>query len=428
MIGTTYSQAATKEFIRAHARADVRQLALQGTKQTEVNLPFALDQISGRQTAQHKLPSWAVIDDIVYPPHLSMEQCSSEQTARYKGALARRWMDVDEGSNATFSFVDLTGGFGVDFSFIAAALSRSTVRPVTSIYVERQVQLCETARENFLLLGLQQAQVVCADCVEYLRQMEPVNLIYVDPARRDGHGARTYAISDCTPDVVTLQPLLLQKARRVLLKLSPMLDWRKAVSDLGGENVREMHIVSVANECKELLLVMEPISRLSTQSDNVPEPGMRLLCVNDNSIFEASLPLSSQSVPSATVVGGYLYEPNASIMKAGCFAELATRYGVQPVGPNSHLFVADTMIAGFPGRVFRLEAVSTLNKRELRQKLGGLKQANIAVRNFPLQVADLRRRLKISEGGSTYIFATTLADKSHVLLITRKPCTEPVSQ
>ena len=240
---------ATIAFIRQNADADVRQLALRGTKDPEVDLPFALDQIAGRQTARHKLPSWAAIDGIVYPPHLSMEQCSSEQTARYKARLI--------GSGGTM--VDLTGGFGVDFSFLARGFQRA-------VYVERQEQLCAIARENFRLLGLSQAEVVCADSTDYLQTMSPVDFIYADPARRDNHGARTYGISDCTPDVLALRDLLLSKARRVLLKLSPMLDWRKAVSDLGEQYVREVHIVSVGNECKELLLLLG--------SGSAPKPPM----------------------------------------------------------------------------------------------------------------------------------------------------------
>ena len=396
---------ATADFIRQHADGDVRQLALQAKKNPEVNLPFALDQIAGRQTARRKLPSWAAIDGIVYPPHLSMEQCSSEPTARYKALLAE----------GTESVVDLTGGFGVDFSFLAKGVRRA-------VYVERQEPLCAIARQNFQLLGLTQAEVVCADSEDYLRQMEPADLIFIDPARRDTHGGRTYGIADCTPDVLALRPLLLQKARRVLLKLSPMLDWRKAVSDLGREQVSEVHIVSVANECKDLLVVID------TPLHAAPAGEGRLVCVNDGQVFETALSASATSPLSYQ--GGwegplFLYEPNASIMKAGCFADVAQRFGVDAIARNSHLFVSGTLVVDFPGRVFHIDTVTSMNKRELKEKLGSLSQANIAVRNFPLSVADLRRRLKISEGGSTYIFATTLANGERTLLICRKTATPP---
>lgn len=381
---------ATIDFIRNHADDDVRQLALRGTKNPEVDLPFALDQIAGRQTAKRKLPSWADTEGIVYPPHLSMEQCSSEQTACYKAEMAGRGHRL----------VDLTGGFGVDFSVMAQGFAEA-------VYVERQAPLCEIAADNFRLLGLHQATVVCADGTDYLQTMPQADLIYIDPARRDDHGGRTYGIADCTPNVLSIRDLLLEKAERVLIKLSPMLDWRKAVSDLGSQYVREVHIVSVANECKELLILLSPGT------------SFRLVCANDNTKFEAHLSHESHEShwPHWPHNPHYLYSPNASIMKAGCFAELATRFSLNQLAQNSHLFVSDKLVEDFPGRIFHVDAVTTMNKHDLRHHLQRLTQANIAVRNFPLSVAELRKRLKLSEGGSTYIFATTLADGKKVLLI-----------
>ena len=224
---------ATRDFVRLHANDDVRRLALQGTKDPEVDLPWALDQIAGRQKARTKLPSWAETEGLEYPPHLSMEQCSSEATARYKASMVAPL-------NASGSLLDMTGGFGVDFSFMARDFDEA-------VYVERQPQLCAIAERNFKLLGLN-AEVVCGDGVDYLERTDRCfDLIYLDPARRDDHGGRTYAISDCTPDVLSLLPLLLKKGRRTIVKLSPMLDWRKAVSDVGEKWVREVHIVSATN-------------------------------------------------------------------------------------------------------------------------------------------------------------------------------------
>jgi len=228
---------ATIDFIHAHAEADVRQLALQGTKNPEVDLTFALEQIAGRQKAKTKLPTWATVDDIVYPPHLSMEQCSSEQTARYKASIAGKGTLI----------VDLTAGFGVDMAFISQNYQKA-------VHVERQASLCAISSQNYQHLGLNHIEVVCADGVDYLHQLDHADLIFLDPARRDNHGARTYGIADCTPNILELRDELLRKADRVMLKLSPMLDWRKAVEDLG--NVSEVHIISVDNECKELLIVL----------------------------------------------------------------------------------------------------------------------------------------------------------------------------
>ena len=416
---------ATHDYISRHADDNPRQLALKGTKNPEVDLAFALDQIAGRQTARQKLPTWAATDGIVYPPHLAMEQCSSEQTARYKASLITHHTTLplqSEGVGGRLSYLDLTGGLGVDFSFMARHFSQST-------YVERQPALCDIARHNFALLGLESAQVVCGDGVDFLRHTDQhFDWVYIDPARRDSHGGRTYAISDCTPNVLDLLSLLREKADHVLLKLSPMLDWRKAVRDIGEPYVSEVHIVAVGNECKELLINSRPTPDSPSPDSPTPAPSPtgegRLVCVNDNDIFETTLyPNTKSPLPFRGGVGGggsFLYIPNPAIMKAGCFAELCERYGVQQLSQNSHLFIFADFIEKFPGRKFRIDSVSTLNKREIREKLQGLKQANITVRNFPLTAAELRKRLKLSDGGDTYIFATTLADDSHVLLLCHK--------
>ena len=455
----------TAEFIQEYREKDTRQLALQSARFPDVDMPYALDQIKGWQTARRKLPTWAACDGIVYPPHLSMEQCSSEPTAQYKLNLAMEWArrvesselrvesleeevesselrvesseegvesselrveslegGVDNSSEqpATLnsqlstlnshasSMTDLTGGFGVDFSFTSCAFASAT-------YVERNAQLCHMVEHNLPLLGIDNAKVVCADAVDYLSTLDTQTMIFLDPARRDQHGAKTVMLADCTPDVVQLLPQLLKKSRFTMLKLSPMLDWHKAVEDLHG-TVREVHIVSVGGECKELLLVL---------SEEI-ESELKVFCADleagGTSLF-AYAPSSSSPAPNSklkTQNSKFLYEPNASIMKAGCFDELAAAYGVSPVSRNSHLFLSAEPVDGFPGRSFSIERVTTLNKRELRQALAGIEKANIATRNFPLSVAELRKRLKLNDGGDVYIFATTTAEDEHLLLISHK--------
>lgn len=382
---------ATLEFIRIHADEDVRQLAFLGKKHPEVDMAYALDQIAGRQKARVKIPSWASIDGIVYPPHISMEQCSSEQTARYKARIA------GEGK----MIVDLTAGFGVDMAFMSAGFKQA-------VHVEMQPQLCAISSENYKLLGLNHVQVVCSDGVEYLHQMQHADLIFIDPARRDQHGARTYGIADCTPNVLEIIDEMLEKADRVLIKLSPMLDWQKAVSDIG--RVSEVHIVSVANECKELLLEVK----------NGKGEKVKVFCVNDDQVFSYEIgephPLTLSPLHSFT----FLYEPNASIMKAGCFQLIEQRFGITQPDANSHLFLSEQKVEGFPGRGFVIERISTMNKRELKEALAGIDKANVAVRNFPLSVADLRKRLKLKDGGDVYIFATTDAKKGHLVMVCRK--------
>ena len=413
---------ATQDFIRQHQDEDVRQLAFLGSKNPEIDMPFALDQIRGRKMARAKLPLWANIDGIIYPPHISMEQCSSESTALYKAELAARLLGLPASSSSEeIGFVDLTGGFGVDFSYIASRLG------MKSMYVERQAHLCEAAKENFERLGLKNAIVKNGDGIEVLHSLKELKLIFIDPARRDDAGNKVVSLKDCTPDVTVLQEEMLLKADYVIIKLSPMLDWHRAISELS--HVREVHIISVNNECKELLLVLSAQNmgemEASSADGEVKHAGnLRIYCINDAQCFVSDeLDMESSSVkiaPSTLEEMQYLYEPNASLMKAGCFGVLSERYDARMLSKNSHLFVSREPIAAFPGRSFRIIAVSSFNKKELKRHLSGITKANIATRNFPLSVAELRKRLKLKDGGETYIFATTLSDDSHVLVITEK--------
>ena len=380
----------TLDFIKEHINDDVSQLALRGSKEPEVDMGYALHQIAGHQKAKTKIPSWAATDGMVYPPHLAMEQCSSEATARYKARIAGQGQ----------LFVDLTAGFGLDMAFISQGFKQA-------VHVERQEQLCAISSHNFTLLGLNHIEVVCGDGVAYLHTMPHADLIYIDPARRDEHGARTYGIADCTPNVLELLDEMLEKADRLMIKLSPMLDWQKAVADVGL--VREVHIVSVDNECKELLLVVSKA-----------EASLKVFCVNNDEVFEYD---PQEKAPYTTIIPEiphFLYEPNASVMKAGCFDWVAQQYGVSQLDKNSHLFVSDTEADSFPGRQFLIEKIVSMNKRELKDALEGIDRANITVRNFPMSVAELRKRLKLKDGGDVYIFATMVSSQGHQLFICRK--------
>ena len=389
----------TRQFIKVHREEDVRKLAL-GSHAEGVDLPLALQQIAGWQTARKKLPSWAAVDGIIYPPHLNMEQCSSEQTARYKGSLTPNPSPSERGT-----FVDLTGGFGIDFYFIAKGL-RTEGKELRAVYVEHNPELCEIARYNFQVLGLE-AEVINGEAEDYLKKMSHADIIYLDPARRDAYGSRTYDIKDCTPNVIELMPLLLEKADTIILKLSPMLDWRKAVEDLG--HVAEVHIVSVDNECKELLLVVK----------QQPCTAFKVICVNNDDIFEFA-PSVHSAANHEPLTMNYLYEPNASIMKAGCFKDIEEVFDVCQLSNNSHLFVSEKEIKKFPGRLFHIETVTSMNKQELKAALQGIERANIAVRNFPMSAEALRKKLRLKDGGEVFIFATTLSDNSHKLFICRK--------
>ena len=406
----------TQEFISQHLDDDIRQLALRHAGRTDIDLAYALDQIAGRQRARTKLPRWAATEGIIYPPHISMEQCSSEQTAMYKAAVVRRLITelpvLPVLPANPLTLIDLTGGFGVDFSYLAPLFGKA-------VYIERQSHLCDISRHNMAALGISQAEVVCGDCAQIIEGISHATLVYADPARRSQSGGRTFAISDCTPDVLSMREMLLEKADYVMLKLSPMLDWRKAAADM-GEQVGEVHIVSVSNECKELLLVL---SRKYTKIE-------RIYCVNDgqelsftpeelsqcSQFSHSSQPSqSSQAAPPA-----FLYEPNASLMKAGCFALIGQRYAARQVSRDSHLFISPVEIPQFPGRGFAIRVVTTMNKRGLKAALTGIGRANVSVRNFPLTADALRKKLKLRDGGDTYIFGTTTGDGQHVLYICEK--------
>ncbi len=391
----------TIQFVQEHRQHDVRTLALQARRDPDIDLPWALDQIQGWQTARHKLPSWAAIDGIVYPPHLSMEQCSSEVTALYKCAIVD---SLPPGSHEML--IDLTGGFGVDFAFMARHARQA-------VYVERQEHLCETAQHNFGLLELNHATVMHGEAQGVLRDattMPSSTLIYLDPARRDSNSSRTYAIADCTPNVLDLKELLFKAADHVLIKLSPMLDWHKAVSDLGNQ-VSEVHIVSTGNECKELLLL------LSAGHDGGPT----IHCINDDQLLAFTPSRDAQPLLIAdNAQAAYLYEPNASVMKAGCFEVLTSRYPVKALAADSHLFVSDDAIRDFPGRGFAIDAVTTMNKKEVARALAGITRANVATRNFPMTAQQLRQRLRLNDGGDRYIFGTTTATGQRMLYLCHK--------
>ena len=388
-------------FIRQHHLDDVRTLAFQADKYPEVDMPFALEQIQGWQLARRKLPEWAAEDGVLFPPHLSMEQCSSEQAARYKCSVVERLLTAEERQKGMMT--DLTGGFGVDFSYMARSFGKA-------VYVEQQERLCEVARHNFHCFGLQQAEVVHGDGVDFLHSLQDKQaLIYLDPARRDAHGGKTYAIEDCSPDVTALSDELVERARLVMIKLSPMLDWHAAVVRM--KHVCEVHIVSVGGECKELLLVMQ-------QGEAVEK---RLFCVNDDDAFVCRIGEEPRRWPLVEDLRSvrWLYEPNASLMKGGCFGSLAERFKLQGVGQNSHLFVSEKRVEDFPGRGFYIEDITSMNRKELKTKLAGLTKANIAVRNFPLSAVELRKKLHLKDGGDTYLFATTVGTV-HTLIICKK--------
>jgi hypothetical protein len=385
---------ATREFILKHRGDDATALALTARSHPEVDMAFAVTQIAGRQIAAQKVPTWAANDDIVYPRHLSMEQCSSEATALYKASLV-----------SGEAMADLTGGLGVDCRFMAQKFRRAT-------YMERQEELCAIAEHNFRVLGDNHIEVRHGESTALLDGLDEVDWIFIDPARRNEHGGKTVLIGDCEPDVSLLEERLLAKAKHVMVKLSPMLDVALALTTL--KHVCEVHIVSVGNECKELLLLLE-------RDASVAPDEVKTTCVNITSSSTSLFSFTRREEQEAhcehsAVAKRYLYEPNASVMKGGAFKSVAACFGVSKLHPNSHLYTSDQLLTDFPGRAFSIEGCCSLNKREMKSCLGDLKRANISVRNFPASVAELRKRTHLGDGGDTYLFATTMNDGTKVML------------
>ncbi|MDO5523498.1 MAG: class I SAM-dependent methyltransferase [Bacteroidia bacterium] len=388
-----------KDFILRHEHNDVRELALKLNKENypKPEVELLLKQISGRQTAKNKLPGWYAHPEIIYPIHLSLEQASSEATAKYKTSL------IPDGNN---TFVDLTGGMGVDFAFLSQRFAHS-------VYVEQNRELCEIANHNFQVLGLQHIEIENSTGEMFLKKMPVADVIYLDPSRRDDAGKKVVRIEDCSPNVSEIQDLLLAKAKTVLIKFSPMLDISLAIKNL--KNVSEVHVVSVENECKELLFL------LSSEKEHTRYVAVNLNKYGNTEKFYFTVEEEQNADVSFTeTIGKYLYEPNASILKAGGFKSIAQQFNIQKLHVNSHLYTSDSLISNFPGRVFKVITWFTPNKKNIKSFVSETQKANISVRNFPMSVAEIRQKTGIKEGGEVYLFATTVADGTKVWVVGEK--------
>lgn len=387
-----------KEYIRKNMREDVSKLLLGAKRHPNLNVPFLVDQITSRRQIREKLPSWATNDSLIFPSKIASEQCSSEQTAAYKQRL------VSDGE----VLCDLTGGLGVDSFYFSKKVQKV-------IYIERFPLYCEAARHNFQLLGADNIQVVHDDSTDYIKQIETVDVFYLDPARRRDGNKRVFALSDCEPDLTKWLPLLLLKAKRVIAKISPMADIKQTMNLLPG--IQSVHVLSVKNECKELLLVIghEPVNNPVITCVNYPTnellPHIFSFAINDEQTISAIY---------SSGVKHYLYEPNASIMKAGAFKSISKYYALDKVHVSSHLYTSDIFVPNFPGRAFEVEDIIPFSNRVIKMLAKSVPQANITVRNFPLSAEELHKRCKVKDGGNIYLFATTLFPNEKVLLRCRK--------
>ncbi len=386
----------TRKFISEHVDDNIHQLSLQSARFPLVDMPLAIRQINGKQKIKSKIPFFFQQNDILYPVQLSLEQSSSESTAKYKSSLC-------EGKTLT----DLTGGFGIDCYFLAHRFEQVS-------YIERNAELCEIAEHNFKVLGQKNIDVFNTESELFISEMSPVDWIFIDPARRNESGKKVVFLSDCEPDVSTLSSLLLDKSDKVMIKLSPMLDISAAVREL--PDTSEIHIISVDNECKEVLLILTLNAgnnkkiRTINISRNKPDQVFEFYSedeTNTNATYTSSLEK-------------FLYEPNASVMKSGAFKLIGNNFNLSKIHFNTHLYTSPELSLEFPGRIFEVQKVWGSSKLELKELADNTPKANISTRNFPLSVDNLRKKLKIKEGGDVYLFACTLSDERKVIVECRK--------
>ena len=433
-------------FVKEHINDDVRDLALKAARYPDVDMANALVQIKGYQAIKQKVPAWYACESLQFPPTLSLEQSSSEATARYKAALLDAFLPMESRKKG----VDLTGGLGVDAYFLSETFDEY-------VYVERQELLCQLARHNFSQLDRGHISVQCAEAEEYLRSMNPVDFIFLDPARRDDKGKKVFALQDCTPDVSALFSSLREKCRLLMIKLSPMLDISLALKQLAS--VAACHVLALDNDCKELLLCCRFENDASHGSLDGASSEVRIHACNLLSkrnlaqefaftreeesqaicrfaslgtSSSASLGTSVASVASVTSVdsvttvgenglaGHFLYEPNVALLKAGAYKILTQRFDLQKLHLNTHLYVSAVLQADFPGRVFKIVEALSPSAKETKKRLQSLQQVNVATRNYPESVETIRKKYRIKEGGQLYLFAATLADNQRVLLLCEK--------
>lgn len=394
---------ATWRFVDEHLRDDVRQLALKKSKYTDIDFEFALRQIQGRQKMRDKLPFWASVPRFVFPPSLALEQCSSEKTAKYK-SLVVNGMLCRDGACPVSTMADLTGGFGIDTLSFAQSFQ-------TCHYVEPQRQLCDIMAYNSQLLHLDHIQIHQTTMENFIPEMDEVDVIFADPSRRDVHGSKVVGLADCTPNILLYKDILLRKSGLLVLKLSPMLDIKRAMAQL--PETCEVHVVAVAGECKEILFLLEKDKTIDVKF-------VAVNLKNDQSEeFCFTLREEVETLPGyANEVKKYLYEPNAAIMKTGGFNSVSVRFQLEKLHHHSHLYTSESKVCNFPGRAFEVQGVFPL--KQAQTALKEVRHANVSVRNFPLTAEELRKKLKLVDGGEVYIFGTTLRDDKKVIIVCSK--------
>ncbi|GLU51871.1 THUMP-like domain-containing protein [Dyadobacter frigoris] len=383
-------------FIQKHSDEDVTRLILKSGQFKDLDVKKLAAQILSRQKASKKLPEWASIEKLIFPPSLSVEQSSSEATAKYKSSLIKGK-----------TLIDITGGMGVDSFYLSKNFEKTH-------YFEQQEEVAKTAEYNFGLLSARNIEVHNADSIEGIEKNNmQANWIYADPARRDANKQKVVLLSDCAPDVKFHLPELFKHAPNILLKTSPLLDIDLAVQEL--KLVREVHVIGYEQECKELLFNINETYNdeflikarvINTAGETIHELDFSRNQERD-AVIEFSEPIS------------YLYEPHPAILKAGAFKYLCTAFEVKKLAAHSHLYTSKNLVSDFPGRTFEVTAVCKPDAKGIGQFVPDNK-ANLTIRNFPAKIDDLRKKWRLKEGGDIYLFATTLFNQKRAVVVTKK--------
>jgi len=385
-----------QEFIQKNLKSDLSKLILKGSPFKNVSIQELAIQIETKRKAEKKIPTWFTAEEIIYPKSLNLEQTSSETTARYKAGLV-------EGE----SLIDLTGGFGIDSYFFAEKFNKT-------IHCEINTALSEIAAHNFQQLNNRNTEFYQGSGIDFLKQNNQIfDWSYIDPSRRDEDGSKVFRLADCEPDILSHLDLLLKHSKNgILMKTSPLLDLSLGLEEL-NHRVSKIEIVAVNNEVKELLWFIPPEENLG----DLPIKTINFTNTGSSQVFEANFHKEQVAEAGFSKPLAYLYEPNSAILKSGFFNSLAEKLNIFKLAAHSHLYTSAEKIE-FPGRSFKVKQTLAFQKKNFKKL--GITKANITTRNFPMSVEEIRKKLKIKDGGNDYLFFTTNAENEKLVVICEK--------
>lgn len=404
-----------QQFIQEHKNKKLPEIALLLSKQPDLDKYFIINQINGIQKAKNKLPEFYANPNILYPATISIEQCSSEQTAKYKSSLLRH-----SGLDPESHIIDLTGGFGIDSYYFSKFFKEVT-------YLEPNPELFDVVKQNFATLNIPNITLINSTCEDFLKtNTQKFDVAYIDPSRRN-ENQKVFMLADCIPNITELQHDIFKIAPKILVKTSPILDVKQSIKEL--KTVSEVWVVSVNNECKEVLYLLEnkPTSNPKINTINLGNPLSRgedfvhLPQADDYKIrgvlqeFNFDFKTEENTSVNYSEPLNYLYEPNTSILKAGAFKSVCKQFNVKKIAPNTHLYTSENVIENFPGRTFKIEHLLPYQPKAFKKL--GLKKANVSCRNFKDNVEQVKKKLNLKDGGDSYVFAATNSGEKPILIL-----------